>query len=185
MGSEKNMTTEDKKIYLLLMHTKTIPSKIVKLFTRYAYSHVAIALDKDCETVYSFGRRKLNSILNGGFSVEKREGAFFEKFNQTDCIIYESNVSKKQYDNLEMTLDDMQKNIEEYKYDFIGIVPRFFGIPFTIKNRYVCSYFIASLLEENGIYKFEKPACLTKPKDFENLNGFKEIYRGKVLEWKC
>ena len=79
----------------------------------------------------------------------------------------------------------MQKNIEEYKYDFIGIVPRFFGIPFTIKNRYVCSYFIASLLEENGIYKFEKPACLTKPKDFENLKGFKEIYRGKFLDWKC
>ena len=96
MGSEKNMTTEDKKIYLLLMHTKTIPSKIVKLFTRYAYSHVAIALDKDCETVYSFGRRKLNSILNGGFSVEKREGAFFEKFNHLfslwTIVIRNSNI---------------------------------------------------------------------------------------------
>ena len=31
-----------KKIYILLMHTKTIPSKIVRFFTRYKYSHVAI-----------------------------------------------------------------------------------------------------------------------------------------------
>lgn len=63
-----------KKIYILLMHTKTIPSKIVRFFTRYKYSHVAMSLDKSCEVTYSFGRRKLNSILNGGFNILNKEG---------------------------------------------------------------------------------------------------------------
>lgn len=179
------MSTKDKKIYLLLMHTKTIPSKIIKLFTRYSYSHVAIALDENCDTLYSFGRRKLNSILNGGFSIEKKEGAFFKKFNETECIIYESNVSNEQYESLKNILGEMKKNIDDYKYDFIGIVPRFFGIPFTIKNKYVCSYFIATLLEKTQIYKFDKPACLTKPKDFENLNGFKKIYEGRFSNYNA
>ena len=60
------------------MHTKTILSKIVRFFTRYKYSHVAISLDKSCEVTYSFGRRKLNSILNGGFNILNKEGEFFK-----------------------------------------------------------------------------------------------------------
>ena len=37
-----------KKIYILLMHTNTKPSKFVKLMTKYEYSHVAISLEKEC-----------------------------------------------------------------------------------------------------------------------------------------
>lgn len=173
-----------KKIYILLMHTHTIPSKIVKAFTSYEYSHVGISLDENCDTIYSFGRRKLNSILNGGFSIENRDGEFFKKFNKTTCKIFEVLVSDEQYEALKIIINDMKENIDAYKYDFIGIVPRFFGIPLTLKNRYVCSYFIADLLEKTNIYKFDKRACLTKPKDFENLEGFKQIYKGSYNEYK-
>ena len=58
-----------KKIYIILMHTKTLPSKLVKAFTRYNYSHVAISLDPTCYETFSFGRKKVNNILDGGFSV--------------------------------------------------------------------------------------------------------------------
>ena len=77
------------KIYLVLMHTNTVPSKVVKFFTRYEYSHVGIALEKECNTIYSFGRRNVNSILNGGFVAEEKDGKFFEKFNNTVCKIYD------------------------------------------------------------------------------------------------
>lgn len=173
-----------KNIYLLLMHTHTIPSKIVKVFTRYEYSHVGISLDENCDTIYSFGRRKLNSILGGGFSIENRDGAFFEKFNKTTCRIYEKEVSDKQYKDLKNIIDDMKENIDDYSYDFIGIIPRLFGIPVVFKNKYVCSYFIAELLEKVGIYKFDKNVSLTKPRDFEKLDGFKEIYKGSYNEYK-
>lgn len=43
-----------KKIYILLMHTNTIPAKIIKFVTRYEYSHVGISLEKNCNTIYSF-----------------------------------------------------------------------------------------------------------------------------------
>ena len=77
-----------KKIYILLMHTYTIPSKIVKIFTNYEYSHVGISLSRECDEIYSFGRKKINSILNGGFVVEKKDGEFFKKFNNTKCKIF-------------------------------------------------------------------------------------------------
>lgn len=70
------------KIYLILMHTNTIPSKLVRLFTRYNYSHVAIFLNENCDTLYSFGRKKVNSILDGGFVIQQKQGDFFKKILQ-------------------------------------------------------------------------------------------------------
>ena len=78
----------------------------------------------------------------------------------------------------------MEKNKNEYKYDFLGTAFRYFNIPVTFKNKYVCSYFVASILEENNIYNFSKETCLIKPQDFENLDGFTEIYAGKYLLYK-
>ena len=66
-----------KKIYILLMHTNTYPSKFVKFMTKYKYSHVALSLDKNCNTLYSFGRKKPNTIIDGGFSIENKDGDFF------------------------------------------------------------------------------------------------------------
>ena len=173
-----------KNIYLLLMHTHTIPSKIVKIFTRYEYSHVGISLDENCDTIYSFGRRKLNSILDGGFSIENRDGPFFKKFNKTTCRIFEKEVTDKQYENLKNIIDDMKENIDDYSYDFVGIIPRLFGIPVVFKNKYVCSYFVEKKKKKSGIYKFNKNFSLTKPKDFEKLEGFKEIYKGSYNLYK-
>jgi len=167
-----------KKIYILLMHTYTIPSRLVRVFTNYEYSHVGISLDKKCDTIYSFGRKKLNSILNGGFVVEKKDGLFFKKFNNTKCKIYELEVTKKQYKDLENILKDMEQDNEKYKYDFLGIVPRFFRIPVTLKNRYVCSYFVAYVLDKANICNFTKNVCLINPRDFEKLEGTTEIYSG-------
>lgn len=170
-----------KKIYILLMHTNTIPARIIKTVTKYEYSHVAFALDEDCDTIYSFGRKKLHSILDSGFVIEHRNGDFFRTFNKTVCSIYEVQVTDIQYERVKEIIKTMKENSKNYKYDFVGIVLRYFGIPLTFKNRYVCSYFVASVLEKAQIHIFNKKTCLVKPKDFSNVEGFNEIYRGKYL----
>lgn len=167
-----------KKIYILLMHTNTIPAKLIKMATNYPYSHVGISLEKDCDIIYSFGRRKFNSIWNAGFSIEYKNGKFFQKFNKTICKIYEIEITDEQYEQLKKMIQDIIINRNRYKYDFIGIVLRFFGIPVTFKNRYVCSYFVASLLEKTKIYHFKKRVSMVKPQDFEGLLGFRKIYVG-------
>ena len=167
-----------KKIYIILMHTRTIPARLIKFFTRYEYSHVGIALEKDCNVIYSFGRRNVYSILNGGFTAEYKEGEFFHKFNQTVCKIFETQITDEQFEKLNSIFTYMKSKENEYKYDYFGIIPRFFGIPIILKNRYVCSYFVASVLERTHICSFNKRVCFIKPEDFEHLKGFKEIYRG-------
>lgn len=173
-----------KKIYIILMDTRTIPSRIVSLFTMYKYSHVAIAFDEKCDVTYSFGRRNLYWIFNGGFVIENKNGNFFRKFRDTKCKIYEIEVNEKQYDNLINVVNDMNENSNEYKYDYLGIILRYLGLNITFRNRYVCSYFIAKLLMDNDICMFDKDICFVRPRDFENMYGFNLIYNGKYLLYK-
>lgn len=177
------MLSNDYKIYIIQMHTNTIPSKIVKLVTRYEYSHIAIAFDENCDTIYSFGRKKLNSILNGGFVIENKNGEFFTKFNKTICRIYELEVTEEKYKRLRKIITDMEENIEKYKYDFLGIILRFFKIPISFNNKYVCSYFVADVLERSNIYHFNKKTFFIKPEDFEKIKGIKEIYSGSYVKY--
>lgn len=174
------MDKRKEKIYILLLHSKTIPAKIVKLFTRYKYSHVALAIDKDCEKIYSFGRKKLNNPFIGGFVIENKDGKFFSKFNSTICKIYEVDVSEEQKNNILNKLSYMKQNERMYKYDFLGLFLRMLNIKIKFKNKYVCSSFVSEILEKNNIYHFENE--FVKPKDFECLN-FKVIYEGLYNEY--
>ena len=172
------------KIYIILMDTKTIPSRVVSLFTLYRYSHVAISFDKKCDVIYSFGRRNLYWIFNGGFVVENKDGIFFKKFKDTRCKIYEIDVNKKQYDDLVKMVNDMNKNRDIYRYDYLGIILRYLGFNITFKNKYVCSYFVAKLLNDSDICVFDKDICFVKPKDFEKIDCLNLIYNGKYLLYR-
>lgn len=167
-----------KKIYIILMHTKTLPAKMIQKATKYKYTHVVISLDKECDKIYSFGRKTLNNILNCGFTIEQKNGAFFQKFNQTECRIYELSITKEKYQKMKELLDFMEQNKDTYKYDFIGLFLRYWNITIPLKNHYVCSYFVASLLEQTNITHFSKKTALVRPQDFELLENSRVIYEG-------
>ena len=173
-----------RKIYIIQMHTKTLPSWIISFFTRYKYSHVAISFNRNCDITYSFGRKNLYSIFNAGFVMETKSGEFFKRFKDTKCRIYELDVSNKQYNDLIRIIKYIKKNKNCYGYDYLGIVLRYLKIPVTFKNKYVCSYFVAQLLEDAKICDFEKETFNVRPRDFEKVKGFNLIYTGKYALYK-
>ncbi len=172
-----------KSIYIILMHTGTIPARFIRFVTRYKYSHVVLSLERDCKTTYSFGRKDLNNFLNSGFIEEEQNGAFFKKFDKTKCRIYELEVTENQYDFLKNILDDRISHKNEYKYDFVGMVLRFFHIPVCFENKFVCSQFVAEILEEGHVINFEKPSYFVNARDFDNLSELKEVYEGLYLDY--
>lgn len=161
------------------MYSHTIPSRIVKKCTKYNWTHIAISLNKSCDKIYSFGRKSLKSAFHGGFITETKNGEFYTKFNNSLCRIYELEVEDEKYESLESIISEMEKNKEKYKYDYFGAVLRFFKIHAKFKNKYVCSYFVAYLLEKSNIHNFNKEAYLVTPKDFEDIG--KEIYLGNYV----
>ena len=173
-----------KQIYILLMSSKTIPDRVIRSVTSYKYGHTALAMNKECKTLYSFGRRKATSILNGGFTVERQDGPFYTIFNETECTIYELDVTDEQYMTLNSLLDHMVYRMRTYNYDYLGIVLRYFHLPVSFKKKFVCSFFVARLLQVSGIYTFPKPDMYVKPADFEQIPGLREIYVGKYRDYK-
>lgn len=170
-----------KKIYIILSYSGTIPSKMIKIFTHYNYSHVSIALKSNINIMYSFGRKKVNNPFDGGFIIETKNGSFYKKFNKTKCIIMEIDVNYKQYKKLLSLIKQYKKDINIYKYDIVGLVLRIFNIKITRKNYSVCTEFVGKLLKESGIYNFENK--IIKPVDFLNIPNKRIIYQGNLLSY--
>ena len=172
-----------KIVYIIQAHTGTIPAKVIRLVTRYKYSHVMISLDSDFSKMYSFGRRTLNNPLNSGFIIEAKNSNFFRKFQNTECKIYKLTVDEDKYIVLKQLLDEYEKNPKAYQYDIIGLVLRFFKIRIRRKNHYVCSQFVAEVIDKSYIYKFEKPIESIEPKDFDYIPNKEIMYIGKLKEY--
>lgn len=52
-----------RNIYISQIHSRTFLSKLNKFVTKYTYFHVSICLDKECNMIYSFGRKILNNFF--------------------------------------------------------------------------------------------------------------------------
>ena len=75
--------------------------------------HVAISLEKECDTLYSFGRKTPNNFLNGGFVAEKRNGEFFKKFRDTYCEIHSLEISREKENALKNIIANFVKEKEK------------------------------------------------------------------------
>lgn len=170
-----------KKIYIILSHSGSIPSRFVKTFTHFKYSHVSISLKSNINIMYSFGRKKLNNPLNGGFIIENKKGPFYKKFKNTQCLILEIEVTNVEYKKLINELKKYKDKIDIYKYDIFGVVLSIFNIKLDRKKHSMCSQFVGDLLSCCGIYNFNKK--IIRPIDFMDLPNKKIIYEGKLLKY--
>lgn len=171
-----------KKIYIILSHSGTIPSIIIRKITRCDYSHVALALDEKLDKMYSFGRKKVNNPFNGGFVIEKVDGKFYQKFNKTECIIYSLEISDDSYVKLENLVNSFEQNSSIYHYDIIGLLFKAINIRVKRKNHFVCTDFISYLLAESSIYTFAH--SVIKPKDFISIPNKDIVYNGLLLNYQ-
>lgn len=172
-----------KNIYIMLSQTGTNCSKILQLFTRAPYNHASIALDEDLNSLYSFARQNLYIPLIGGFVKENINEGVYKLHDYTICQIYRIVVSEEQYLNLQQSISNFEKNKNKYSYNFVGLVAMLFNIPHHRQYHYVCSQFVAYVLQASKSVELEKHFSLMRPQDFSVLPEVDLVYSGKLADY--
>jgi inositol transport system substrate-binding protein len=171
-------------LYIFLVRTDSIFSRVIALFTNTKYTHAAIGFDAQCHSLYSFSRLQTHMPIPAGFVKESTKSGLLSLSPNAPCAVYRINVTEQAFDDVRAELRHMCLNKGRYSYNYLGPVCCFFGIPLKIKNRYFCSQFVAEMLAKHRIAHLSKPASLYHPRDIAKIEGLDLIFSGTLSELK-
>lgn len=170
-----------KKIYIVLTHTGTILSKIIKSYTKDEFSHSSIALDNELKEMYSFGRLNPYNPFLGGFVHEYIDKGTFKRFYKTIARVYFIYVTDEQYENVKNSIKQIERNKKEYKFNVIGLFAAGFHKKVGKGKSFYCAEFVKYVIEKANI-NLSLPKVI-KPEDFKNAEGLQEIYNGFLRKY--
>ena len=173
-----------KNIYIVLAHTGTILSRIIRFKTGAEYTHSSISLDKDLDHMYSFGRKNAYIALLGGFVKESVNFGTFKRFYKTEISVFEIPVTDEQYNIISEKIEYMKEHRKEYRFNILGLFCAGFNKKMQINKRYYCAEFVKRLLEVAGIDVSTLPDVI-KPEHFVKLPNAKLIYKGKLKKYRA
>lgn len=171
-----------KKIYIILTHTGTNLSKLIKSYTKDEFSHVSIALDSKLKQMYSFGRLHAYNPIWGGFVHESIDNGTFKRFYLTKAKVYTLKITETQYQSVMNTIKEIEKKKEEYTFNILGLVAAGFRKKIKGKNSFYCAEFVKYVLDQANINTGlpEVP----KPEDFKKIDKLEEIYDGFLKNYR-
>lgn len=171
-----------KKIYIVLTHTGTILSKIIKKYTKDEFSHISISLDEELQKMYSFGRLHPYNAFLGGFVHEYVNRGTFKRFCNTRTKIYSLVITDEQYQSIENTIKKISEDKASYKFNVVGLFAIGFHKRVKKEHSFYCAEFVKYVLEEAKI-DMELPEPI-KPDDFKKIEGLKEVYVGLLRKYR-
>lgn len=171
-----------KSIYIILTQSGTEISKLIKLFTKEPYNHSSICIDESFNEFYSFGRKKANYVLPGGFIIENAFKHVFAKYEKVPCLILKKDVTDEQYENLKNNINHFIENNNSFSYAIIGLLLANTNFTFVNKSKFFCSQFVAKLLNDISIETPKIPAHM-HPMDFTKIANVQIIYEGELKDF--
>lgn len=171
---------EKRTIYLLFTHTGTLLSRIINFYTKHSLNHVSIGFDKRLTEVYSFGRKRPKNPFIGGFVREDIRSNFLRHSN---CAVYTFQVTEREYHSILRSIQEIEAEKGNYRYNFIGLIGILFKIKIQRKSAFFCSQFVATILKEVHTFQMNKPFCFVTPEDIRKHVGMTLIYEGKLCDY--
>lgn len=170
-----------KYVYIILTNTKTFVGKAIKFVTNTEYNHACISLQPDLKHVYGIGRRFYpdGSYIKILGREDLSKGIY--KTNNADYIQLRFPITEEQYKNLKKELNKALKEYDKYTFDSVGLVRSgVFNIKSNNPYKVFCSGLVAELLNNAGIYLFDKHFSLVRPNDFFVHPDVEIVSKGKL-----
>lgn len=173
-----------RKIYIILTHTGTILSRIIKYWTKDEFSHISIALDADLEEMYSFGRLNPYNPFWGSFVHEHINQGTFKRFKNTRAEVYSIFVTDEQYEKARKLIKYFDNNKQKYKFNIIGLACVSINKKIIRKNTFYCAEFVKHILKMSGVTEVNELPEIIRPENFKQLQGVKLEYEGLLRKYK-
>lgn len=170
----------DKKVYVVLTQTYSVLARTIKIVSKEKYSHASLSLDKNCEEMYSFGRKYTNFPFYGIFKREYLDEGLFAKNKNSLIAIYELNISDKQYKEIKKQIKKVKETNKGY--NIMGLLLAMFKIKLH-RDKYYCSEFVYEVLSNEKVNVFDKENVIFKPEDLVESDKFNIIYEGKIRDF--
>ncbi|MGL4912237.1 MAG: hypothetical protein ACRC3Y_07360 [Romboutsia sp.] len=172
-----------KKIYIVTTYTGTLLSYLIKNISKTPYAHVSIALNKELRPMYSFGRLNPKTPIFAGFVEENINEGLYAIRKNTMCRVYSLDVTDLQYEKVYENIMKVSNNRDEYDYDVKALVRLTIDRPREKEYKYVCSHFVADMLQKSDVKIFDKPSYETIPNDFYDLDALELEYEGLLSKY--
>jgi len=171
-----------KKVFIVLTHTGTTLSKIIKNYTKDEFSHVSISLDSELKEMYSFGRLNAYNPFWGGFVHEGINFGTFKRFKKTVCRIYALDVTEEQFNNVKGIIEYIKHSKQLHNFNVIGLFAVGFNMRISFENSFYCAEFVKYVLDKSDI-KNNLPEMI-RPEDFKKLENSSIIYDGLLKNYQ-
>lgn len=173
-----------RKIYIVLTHTGTVLSRIIKYYTKDEFSHVSIALDPDLKEMYSFGRLNPYNPFWGSFVHEEINKGTFKRFKRTNTEVYSLFVTDEQYEKARKIITYFNDNKEKYKFNILGLICVSIHKKIKRKNSFYCAEFVKHVLKVSGVSEVNYLPQIIRPEDFKQIQGLRLEYEGLLRKYK-
>ncbi|MFA9559969.1 hypothetical protein ACERII_21895 [Evansella sp. AB-rgal1] len=168
------------KIYILLTRTGTVLSRMIQLYTRKNYNHASICFDSSFLEVYSFGRKVPRNPFIGGFVKEDIRASFF---SQARCAVYSYTVTDDELQRMITYIRKIEDEKDRYRYNLLGLFAITVNKQIDRKYAFFCSQFIATVLQECEVMKFNKPLSHVTPYDLVEGTNVQLEYQGTLANF--
>ena len=176
------MQEKQTKLYILLIRSNSILSRLIYKVTKAEYTHASIGVTEDCRKLYSFARKYTYMPLPAGFVMEGIDHGLMGKNPKAPCALYEISVSNEAYDNIESHLNGMLQHSWKYRYRLFGLIQCYFKLEYESREHFFCSQFVAYILTLYGVIQPTKHVSLYQPMDFTCQPELKLRYKGTLGE---
>ena len=161
-------------VFIILMHTGTTLSSIIKNVTRDDFSHVAISFNSKLSPLYSFGTKDYYT-RDHGFVQHDTKDDFYRHYKSTYSV-FVMYVSKEQRDKMLNRLQYFIDNADSFKFDIAALIACALKIPTEFRKKFFCSRFCMEIIGQ-GI-ELEKVPSLWSPQQMSELNNISLVNKG-------
>jgi hypothetical protein len=170
-----------RKMYVILVKSDTLGSKIISTWSGDAYTHSSMALDADLEELYTFNP--------GGFQTEALERYGLE----APYSLYEADISESEWRRATYLINKFKQKEGMFSYNFMGlVVAGLTGKDYKMDDAMYCSQFMREVMTEAGAgrlfgKKFGDGETAMRPYDFSKAPGFRFVRRGRIsslIAWR-